>query len=61
MPKDPEWAEHWASNLCTLLDNLEMALRDEDYDTALELVMSRFDVAEKHGLTVEPAASQDVH
>ena len=35
-----------------LLDAIEMALGEEDYDRAEELVNGRFAMAEKHGLTV---------
>ena len=41
------------TDLCTLLDAIEMALADEDAELAHELVISRFEIMEGHGLTVE--------
>lgn len=37
----------------TLLDAIELALGDEDYDRAESLVKGRFDIVEEHGLTVD--------
>ena len=39
--------------LSTLLDAIEIALDEEDYEKAERLVASRFRLVEKHGLTVE--------
>ena len=49
--------EEWASELCALLDRIEMVADDED--AVRDLCRQRFAVAEKHGLTVvfgEPAS-----
>jgi hypothetical protein len=35
--------------LLSLLDNIELALRDDDIDEAYDLVMTRFDVLESMG------------
>lgn len=48
----------WAVDLSSLLDAIEMALREEDYDRARQLVAGRFDIAEKHGLRVVPMGVQ---
>lgn len=40
-------------DLSSLLDGIEMALNEEDYERAEQLVKGRFDIVEKHGLTVE--------
>lgn len=40
-------------DLSSLLDGIEMAFGEEDYERAEQLVKGRFDVFEKHGLTVE--------
>lgn len=37
----------------SLLDAIELALGDEEYDRAEDLVKGRFDIVEEHGLTVE--------
>lgn len=55
--------EKWATDLCSLLDAIEMALRNDDTDRALELVMGRFQIAEDNGLEIralgtDPAGMQ---
>lgn len=40
-------------DLSTLLDAIEAAIDEGDYDRADKLCASRFDIARKHGLQVE--------
>ena len=50
----------WASDLCTLLDRIEMVA--DDSDAVKKLCRFRFEIAEKHGMTVEffgPQTSRD--
>ncbi len=50
--------EKWAVDLMSLLDAIEMALIDNDEDSAKELVMGRFGIVEKHGFSVEITGTQ---
>ncbi|KKL84525.1 hypothetical protein LCGC14_1963910 [marine sediment metagenome] len=43
--------EVWATDMCTLLDAIEIAVNDGDLERVKTLVMGRFDLAEKNGLT----------
>ncbi len=38
--------------ICHLLDDLEIAISEKNYDNALDLVYSRFDLLENHGFTI---------
>ncbi len=40
-------------DLSALLDAIELAVDHCEYERAQELIAGRFDIAEKHGLTVE--------
>ena len=44
--------EKWALDMCSLLDAIEKALSDSDYERAMTLTRGRHDMAEKHGLKV---------
>jgi len=50
--------EKWALDMCSLLDAIEMALSDSDYERAKTLTLGRFDMAEKHGLKMVPMGVQ---
>ena len=44
--------EKWALDMCSLLDAIEKALSDSDYERAKTLTLGRFDMAGKYGLKV---------
>ena len=48
----------WAVDLSGLLDAIEKALDDKDYDRARTLVAGRFDIAENNGLKVVSMGTQ---
>lgn len=54
-------ALEWALDLCALLDELEKAICDDYQELAFDLIMSRFAIAERHGLRVSAAESQETH
>ena len=43
----------WALEMCSLLDAIEIALGNEDLDTARIFLKGRFRIAEAHGLKAE--------
>ena len=51
----------WATELCSLLDAIELAIGDDG--RLRELVGGRFDIAEKHGVKVvfHESASGELH
>ena len=55
--------EKWATDLCTLMDEIEMALADEDMDRAEQLVAGRFNIGEQNGFrfVIEGQASGLTH
>ena len=56
---EPNW-QGWALDMCSLLDRIE-AIND-DCETVKELCRGRFELAAKHGLTVQiigPASGMD--
>ena len=48
----------WALELCSLLDAVELALREGNKEGAAGLLSVRFQIAEKFGLRIMPMGQQ---